>query len=164
MIASGHNAIGTTIGLVVASQTSDPVSAFLVAVLGGLVFHYAADFVPHGHIISNKEFGTLPAVLFLDLFGSFLVIYSLILLKFGFSQTSFIVLVAIGASQLPDVIEGMLYFKKIPKIGLIKWENSMHQYIFHWHGQHEKALMWDAKRDIWQIAVIVFALFFLILV
>ncbi len=163
MIASGHNAIGTTVGLVVATYTNDPIPAFLAAVSFGLVFHYLADFVPHGHIISNKEFGNLPPLLFLDLFGSFLIFYSFTLLKFGFSHTSLIVLIAIGASLLPDVVEGLLYFKKIPKIGIIRWENSMHQYLFHWHGHHEKALMWAITRDSWQISIVILSLLFLIL-
>lgn len=162
MIATGHNAIGTTIGLLISQQTQDPLTGIGLGLAFGLIFHYLADFIPHGHIITNEQFGKLPPVLFIDLFGSFLFLYLIVLFKFGSESTSLIVLAAIGASQLPDVSEGLLYFKKIPYTGLIKWENKVHQQIFHWHGQHKQALKWSWKRDWWQISVALLTLVLLI--
>lgn len=162
MIASGHNGIGTTIGLIVAQNSQDPVKGIFLGFFLGLIFHYLTDFIPHGHYLTHKSFGKLPLSLFADLFGSFLIFYGIVLFKFGFSSTSLIILAAIGGSQLPDVSEGLLYFKKIPKTLLIKWENDMHQKFFHWHGHHEKALPWNFRRDVWQIGTILIALLILL--
>lgn len=161
MIASGHNAVGTTVGLIVASQINDPVNGLTLAILLGLVFHYLFDAIPHGHLLNHEQYRQLPPSLFLDLFGSFTIFYGITLIKFGVSAESLIILAAIGASQAPDVSEGLLEFKKLPRWGILKWENWMHQNIFHWHGQHDRALPWSWK-DIWQISLIVFSLIFLL--
>jgi hypothetical protein len=162
MIASGHTAAGTTIGLIVLSQTQDPLKGVVFGCLFGLIFHYLADFIPHGHYLTHKQFGQPNLTLIIDLLGTFFIFYSLTLLKFGLGVTSLTILAAIGGSQLPDVIEGLLYFKKIPKVGLIRWENNLHQKFFHWHGYHENALPWSWK-DIWQI-LFVLAAFLILLI
>jgi hypothetical protein len=161
MIASGHNAIGTTVGLVVITQVSEPMTAVGLAIIFGLVFHYLADAVPHGHFLSHAEYRKLPPSLYLDLFGSFVLLFGIVLFKFGLTLPSLVILGAIGASQLPDVIEGLLEFRKLPRRGIIKFENDAHQKIFHWHGRHANALPWGWT-DIWQITVVILALFFLL--
>src|SRR3989344_4401626 len=99
MIATGHNAVGTTVGVIVASQTSDPASGIIWAIIVGLLLHYLLDAIPHGHPIDSKQYGKLPPALFVDLFGSFIIFYGITLLKFGLGGESFIILIAIGASQ-----------------------------------------------------------------
>lgn len=164
MIAFGHTAIGTGVGLYTATLTSDPVLGSLTAFGAGIISHYVADFVPHGHFfgINTKNFKSkiFKAIVF-DLFLSLVIFVGAAYLKFDLSTTFLFILAGIAGSQLPDVLDGFIYIDVLPNKGLIKKENDFHQ-LMHWHGAKEKGLRWNLlKRDFWQVGVVLAVLILL---
>jgi hypothetical protein len=153
-------AVGTGVGLIVISQTNDPLIGAGVAFILGLLSHYFFDFWPHGHLVNRRDFSKRPPLLYLDIVGGGLLFFLPIIFKFGLSPTSLIILTAIFGAQLPDVSEGLIYEKIISKTGFVKFENDLHQST-HWHGRYHDALVWNIRRDIWQIVTILLGLFFL---
>lgn len=165
MIAFGHTAIGTAVGLYTTTITSDPITGSLTALGVGIASHYVADFIPHGHLfgINTKNYKTkiVQAILF-DLFLSLIIFTVFAYLKFELNNTFLFILFGIAGSQLPDVLDGLIYLKFLPKKGFFKAENNFHQFL-HWHGREEKSLKWEfLKRDWWQVGVIIIIILFLL--
>lgn len=156
MIATGHNGVGALIGLsIVSLEETFPNSGpmvFLLSLISGIVFHYLADIIPHGHVFGSEIRKKLREILIYDLFGSFLIIAIVSYSSFGFSNPFWVIMFAILGSQLPDVLGALEYLGKIPVNGVLKLEYFLHQNIAHWHGTGEKGLPWRWF-DIWQIAL-----------
>ena len=159
MVAFGHTAVGAIVGIYTYQHlgATDPITGLLVAGTVGVVSHYIADTIPHGHFFPEKEYRQKVgyAIVF-DLFLSILVYLSSNILFTLF------VLFGIGGSQLPDVVDGLIYTKRLPNKGLLKLEHSFHL-ATHWHGTKEKTLLWSIW-DTWQIALFFFGLYLLLTV
>ena len=163
MVAFGHTALGTTIGLY-GSQVfsiSEPLTGLISTAGAGFISHYIADLIPHGHLIKFKDYRKkLLAVIFFDVFLGLVLFLGLAYQKFDLSLNFLYILFGIGGSQLPDIIDGLIYTKFLPNTGLLKLENTFHSGT-HWHGDKYKALAWG-KRDIWQVTVVIASLIFLL--
>lgn len=171
MIAVGHSSVGVIIATsIIAVSGGSPIgpAAFVLAIILGITLHYLADLVPHGHYyINSKQLEKKQLVIFfLDLFGGALLFLVLALWKFGFTSEYFwLVLVAIAASQLTDVVEGLAAFKLIPKTKVVKKHSAFHGLV-HWHNEpgskipgYGRPIRWS---DLWQF--LAFCLAFLALV
>lgn len=168
MVAFGHTAVGTLVGLGVYHYfgTSQPELGLLIAGGAGIASHYLADSIPHGHFFSHKDFKKkiIYAIIF-DFFLSVIVFSGLVLFISGFDWKFWYVLFAIGGAQLPDILDGFYYLALLPHSGLFKSENSFHQ-ATHWHGIFKNGKLIDGqpfkKYDVWQVVMVVVALLALI--
>lgn len=164
MVAFGHTAIGTLVGLGVYHVVgiSDPAKGLLIAGSVGVLSHYGTDFIPHGHFFKHKDFKSKVKW---DILFNFLV--SVILFSgIAFSQVGFgwkfwYVLFGIGGAQLPDILDGWYYLEVLPHRGFFKAENAFHQST-HWHGIFKNGVLVDGqpikKYDVWQFLVVLVAL------
>ncbi len=161
MISFGHTAIGAVVGVGAYSLIPDrPIEGLLIAGATGVVSHYVADFIPHGHFFKHKDYKKkVWGVIVFDLLLSLIIFLGLAFFKLGGGLEFLYILFAIGGSQLPDVMDGLIYIKVVKPRGVIKVENDFHQ-LLHWHGRYNKALIWG-KADVWQVAVVVLGLFIL---
>lgn len=162
MLAFGHTAIGSAIGIVVYQQFggSNTLQGLALVAGSGIISHYIADAIPHGHFIKSTEYKKKAhlAIIF-DLFLSVMIFLGLIFFLDGFSLKLVYMIFGIAGAQLPDVLDGLIYIDKVPNNGVIKIENSIHQ-AMHWHGQREKALPLGI-RDVWQLSVVLGAMIFI---
>lgn len=159
MVSFGHTAIGAVVGLYTYDLISDkPIEGLLIAAAAGIVSHYILDFIPHGHWFRHKDYKKkIFNVIIFDLFLFFLIFAGFAYYRFGLNTEFLYILFGIGGAQLPDVLDGLLYIGVIKKKGFFKIENNFHQAL-HWHGKLNKSLIWG-KRDVWQVIVLVLALF-----
>ncbi len=160
MIAFGHTAIGAVVGLYTYQLIgdSDPLKGLITAGSVGVISHYIADFIPHGHFFrpkDNKKWLTI--VIIFDLFLSLAIFSGLAHLKFGLSLELLYVLFGIGGSQLPDVVNGLVSVGSLPNKGIFRLEDRFHNNVIHWHGFKNNALLWS-KTDIWQVSVVIISL------
>lgn len=157
MIAFGHTAIGTAVGLYTTTLTQDPISGCLTAFGIGIISHYIADFIPHGHLfgINTKNYKSrIVQAIILDLLLSLIIFVGIAFWRFEFNYQFWFILFGITGSQLPDVLDGLIYLKFFPKKGFFKVENDFHQ-LLHWHGRGEKGLKWAfLRRDFWQVGIV----------
>ncbi len=168
MIAFGHTAIGSLIGLggYELFKNQSPIIGMVTTGSLGVVSHYIADFIPHGHLFKHNEYGKriIWAILF-DFLLSFGLFIYVAYQNFGFDLKFWYIFFGIGGSNLPDVLDGLIYIKFLPKIGLIKLENDFHQST-HWHAIWKRGKLIDGlplgKRDIWQLTMVCLALLILI--
>lgn len=164
MVAFGHTAIGALIGAYTYQYLGDanPAYGLLVAGSAGLISHYLFDSIPHGHFFREDQYQKkVGLVIVFDLAFS-VIIY--LLTAFTFSQANWLyvlyILYGIGGSQLPDILDGLIYTKRLPKTGILKWEFQFHNET-HWHGKHQKALLWSIW-DTWQVLLFFFGLYVLL--
>src|SRR5258708_3783439 len=159
MVSFGHTAVGTVVGLSTYHYFGDqnPALGLLAAGSAGVISHYITDLIPHGHFFKFSEYGKkVRYIIIFDLFLSIALFLYLSYLRFGLMVGLFYILFGIGGSQLPDVLDGLIYTKALPKSGFLKLENRFHQST-HWHGTLYKTLPWSIW-DIWQVGVAVIAL------
>ena len=83
-----------------------------------------------------------------------------IYLKDGFGEKFLYLMFAIGGSQLPDVIDGLIYTKILKNYSILKIENALHQKL-HWHERGSIDVLLGL-RDISQVLTILIALFLVI--
>lgn len=163
MIAFGHSAVGVIVGVTTYEFLGQDGLASGLIITGsiGIISHYLADFIPHGHFFKPNEYkkNILPVIIF-DLLLPIILLLGIIYGRYGLSEKLLYIMFGIGASQLPDVIDGLVYIKILKAKGLIKIENNFHQAL-HWHGKGSKALLLGL-RDTWQLLIILFALFLVI--
>lgn len=166
MIAVGHTSVGVIIASsIIAVSPAGQLSpwAFVFAIVLGVLFHYATDLIPHGHYYINTKHlktGQL-SVFFADLFGGALLFLIIAAYKFGFGQYFWLVLVAIIASQLTDVVEGLAAFKLIPRTKTVSAHSRFHLLV-HWHNEpgspnpgYGRPIRWS---DAWQVLAFLLAL------
>lgn len=164
MVAFGHTALGASAGILAYGfwGQSQPVTGLLAAGGIGILSHYIADFIPHGHFIKMRDFKSkIFLVIIFDLLLSIIAFTAAAYLKNGLDLKLFYILFGIGGSQLPDVADGLIYLGMLPKKGFIKYENNFHR-AMHWHGRDEKALVFGLT-DMWQFFV-AFLAFYLVLI
>lgn len=163
MVAIGHTAVGVIVG-VTAYQfvgQGDLITGLLVTGTAGVVSHYIGDFIPHGHFVRpDKLKKALASIIIFDLLLPIILLLGLVYLKEGFNPRLLYIMFGIGGTQLPDVLDGLIFTGFIKNKGLIKAENDFHQGL-HWHGTGAKTLLLGA-RDIWQVLLIAVALITLI--
>lgn len=162
MVAFGHTAVGAVVGLTVYNLgIHNPTIGLISAGAAGVVSHFIADSIPHGHFFKFSQFKQkIIAAITFDLFLSIVLFSSLAYYKFGLGFEFFYILFGIGGSQLPDIFDGLIYLKILPNQSLLKLENQLHL-AAHWHGAKENALIWG-PRDIWQIITLVISLVFIL--
>ncbi len=163
MISFGHTAVGVIIGVSTYQflGQGDLATGLVLSGTAGVISHYLMDAIPHGHFSMPHSYkkNIVPIIIF-DLFLSLIIFLGGAYLRVGFGDKLLYVMFGIGGSQLPDVIDGLIYTKIIKAKSLIKVENKIHE-AMHWHGQDNKTLLLGI-RDIWQIVVILLALFLVI--
>lgn len=159
MISFGHTAVGVIIGISAYQFLGSDNLAGSLIITGsvGFVAHYVMDAIPHGHFFMGKNYkdGIVSVIIF-DLSLSIILFLGLLYFKEGFSEKFLYAMFGIGGSQLPDVIDGLIYIKIIKAKGLLKTENKLHQAI-HWHDKNLKPLLLSS-RDLWQILIVLIAL------
>lgn len=163
MLAIGHTAVGVIVGFTAYQflGQGDLATGLAIAGAAGIVSHYIADFIPHGHFVKPKKLKQyLPVIIFFDLFLPIFLILGGMYLKDGFNEKLLYILFAIASAQLPDVLDGLIFINVFKRKGLIKTEYDFHQGL-HWHGRDDKTLLLGIY-DIWQIAMILFALYLVI--
>lgn len=162
MIATGHNGVGALIGVTVLSLQEgydlQGLELYLLALFLGIVSHYLADSIPHGHIFGFAIQKRLKEIILIDLFSSFLLIAIISYSKFGLSESFLVIMVSILGAQLPDVIGGLEFIGRVRIRGFLLLEYKLHQYIAHWHGYEVNGLPWR-QRDIWQILIYFLSLY-----
>lgn len=163
MVAFGHTAVGTLVGLAASEYfgNSNPTLGLTLAAASGVVSHYITDFIPHGHLIRHRDFKkkVVWEIIF-DLSLSIALIIYLAYLKDGLNLRLLYILFGIGGSQLPDILDGLYYIGCLKKKGFLAAENNLHV-ATHWHGRFDKALMWG-KRDVWQICILIITIWVLL--
>lgn len=163
MVSFGHTAVGVIVGVTAEKYLGQGnlVTGLITTSGIGILSHYIADFIPHGHFIMSKGFkkGILKIIIF-DLFLSIALFLGIIYLKQGLSSTFLYVLFSIGGAQLPDVFGGLVEIKAIKAKGLLKTEYAIHE-AMHWHGTGNKALLLSIL-DLWQLAIVLIAFSYII--
>ncbi len=160
MIALGHTAIGTIIGISTYNLVGqgDLTSGLIIAGAAGVVSHYITDFIPHGHFVRlDKLKNYLMPIIAFDLLLPIILLLSGLYLKNGFTDQFFYILFGIGGAQLPDIFDGLIFINFIVNKGLAKKEYDFHQGL-HWHGKDSKTLLLGAL-DIWQLGMVFVALY-----
>lgn len=163
MIAFGHTAVGSAIGLATYQLIGDTDIALGLITAGalGIVSHYITDFIPHGHFFKEREYKSkvIYAIIF-DLFLSVLLFLGVAQAIGDNPKQLLYILFGIGGAQLPDVLDGLMFLNLLPKIGIFKKEFNFHRKL-HWHGAGGKTLMFGIL-DIWQISTVILSLVYLI--
>ncbi len=164
MVAFGHTAVGTLVGIASyqAFGKGDIALGLIASGFLGILSHYLMDLIPHGHFFRGTENYKKMIIVWVIIFD--LVIPAVFLLSlshlFGKNITQILyILFAIGGAQLPDVLGGLKRIDLLPNLKIFKVENVFHMGT-HWHGAEEKALLWGF-RDIWQVLAFVLAVLFL---
>lgn len=163
MIATGHTASGVIIGIAAYQLLGQDnlASGLMIAGTAGVVFHYLMDAMPHGHFFMPKDFKKYIApVIIFDVFLPVILFLGAVYLKSSLGEKFLYIMFSVGGSQLPDVLDGLIYAKRIKPKGLLNLENKFHQSL-HWHGSSSKTLLLGL-RDIWQILVILIAIFLVV--
>lgn len=164
MIATGHTAVGVIVG-VTAYQIlgqGDLATGLIITGAAGITAHYISDFIPHGHFVKpNKLKDALIPIIIFDLLLPIFLLFAYIYSKEGLSEKLLYITFAIGGTQLPDVLDGLIYIRMIKNKGLIKVENDFHQGL-HWHGKDAKTLLLGF-RDLWQVLMILIAIFLILI-
>lgn len=95
----------------------------------GLISHYMLDAIPHWEYLSSLNQVVLPInmiKIFFDLSLGLLAIF--LLLRFSSRKISWIVLIGVGASILPDAFQTIIYFFKLdwlmPLFNFHQWAHS----------------------------------------
>ncbi|MBI2338326.1 hypothetical protein HYU95_04045 [Candidatus Daviesbacteria bacterium] len=163
MVAVGHTAVGVIVGVVAYNSLGhgNLVSGLAIAGAAGIVSHYLTDFIPHGHFFKPDQFRKyiVPVIIF-DLLLPIALLLGITYLKNGFSWKMLYIIFGIGGSQLPDVIEGLIFTGMIKAKSLLKLEYNLHIKL-HWHGDGSRALLLGL-RDIWQLLAVLSALFLIV--
>jgi hypothetical protein len=165
MIAFGHTAVGVITGIVTYEVATSfgisPVLGLFLSGTVGVVSHYLTDCIPHGHFFKHRDYGAkVKYAIIFDFLLSILFFTYLSYLVFGLSIETFYILFGIGGAQLPDVLDGLFYIKKLKTNPLLQLEIDFHQST-HWHGKLDKALLLSG-RDIWQVLTVLLAIIILI--
>lgn len=159
MVSFGHTAVGVIIGVTAYHYLGQGNLAEGLLITGGagVISHYIADFIPHGHFFMPHGYkkGLLPVIIF-DLALSLIIFLGVLYLRVGFGNIFLYCLFGIGGSQLPDVVDGLIYINVLKAKGLLKLENKFHEGV-HWHGKNSKTLILGLK-DIWQLFIVLAAL------
>ncbi len=163
MIAFGHTAVGSLVGLAGYNYFghSEPLLGLALTSGTAIASHYLTDFIPHGHLIRFKDLKRLAKWAALFDFGlSSLIFFGLSYLSFGLSLKLVYLACGILASNLPGILDGLIYTNVLPAKGFLGFEHKLHE-LMHWHGLKDKALVWGQK-DLWQIGVVIISLVVLI--
>ncbi|MBI3486257.1 hypothetical protein HY025_04960 [Candidatus Daviesbacteria bacterium] len=163
MIAFGHTGAGASIGLLGYSlyKDSNPILGLGYTAGLGIISHYILDFVPHGHFVKPAKLHKyLIPILVGDVFLSVLIFLGADFLKEGLTLRFLYILFGIGGSLLPDIVDGLMEIKYLPRNLLFKIEYGFHKGL-HWHGKDGKTRLLDFI-DIWQIALILYSLFLML--
>ena len=159
MVAFGHTGVGVLVGVAAyhAFGKGDIALGLIATGFLGVISHYLADLIPHGHFFRTQEkYDKL--IIWVILFDLLLPILFLLSTAHYMQKNPIeilYILFGIGGSQLPDVIGGLSELKLLPENKLLKLEHKFHMST-HWHGQNEKALLFSLY-DIWQITVFILA-------
>lgn len=164
MVAIGHTGVGVIVGITAFEflGNNNLASGLIITGAAGIISHYLMDFIPHGHFFGPGKFKKyiLPVIIF-DVFLPIALILGGIYLKNGFSEKLLYIMFGIGGSQLPDIVDGLIYSGKIKTNSLLRIENSFHE-AMHWHGRDTHTLL-IGLRDVWQLVVILAAVFLVFL-
>lgn len=168
MLAFGHAGVGAIVGVGVVTLAASTLPLTLslpLALVAGIISHYVADRVPHGHYEFAPQHATKKMILlFLADFGLGMgILFCAALYKFGFTPPLFIISLAMIGAQLPDVWEGFINLKLIPMSNFARHHRHFHFVIMHEKTPSHKTFSDGVTRkwsilDCWQIAVYLGAL------
>lgn len=157
MVQFGHTGVGIAVGLTTYHYLGDinPALTLISAGAAGVVSHYLADLIPHGHFFKYKDYKSkVWLVIVFDLIMSVLATALTSFYKFDLSLLTWSILFGVGGSQLPDIVAGFTHMGWVKKVGILKAEDYIHNST-HWHGKLHQALDWDFKRDIYQVIIFI---------
>ena len=160
MVAFGHTAVGALIGVGAYQIFGNNLTIGLsAAITAGITSHYIADCIPHGHFFKSEEYKSKVkyAIIFDLLLSVFIFLAASYLPNLNITKLVYTVF-GIGASQLPDVVDGLMYTDRLPIKGFFQKENKFHLST-HWHGSLLMSVL-----DIWQLSVVLLSLYFVIIV
>lgn len=167
MIGFGHTSTGILIGVgatrVLPENTSSPIQ-ILIVILLGIVSHYLADFIPHGHyVIDPKKPSRKSLIIFaLDTFGTAVILLGIALYKYGLALNFWLIFFAILGAQLPDIWQGIKALVTIKNNAFVRFETHMHNNIAHWHNPPHSPIPGGGRpwawTDAWQICILLIAL------
>lgn len=158
MVAFGHTAVGTIIGVAAYQLIGQgDVAVGLIAAGGaGVLSHYLMDFMPHGHFFREKDYKKyINWVIAFDL--SLPVILLLLLAHYlGRNPLEILyILFGIGGAQLPDILTGLRKLDLLPNYQFFKTEDEFHQKT-HWHKKFYTSSPFNIT-DFWQLLMLVLA-------
>lgn len=160
MIAFGHTAVGAMVGLAGYHLlgNGNPIVGVGITGAAGIVSHYIFDVIPHGHFFREGNYKEkIKYVIVFDFGLSLLIFTGLAYIQQDISLKLLYFLAGLSGSQLPDILDGLIYSEILPNEGFFKVENKFHQ-ATHWHGVKEKALL-ISKWDLWQVITVLLALY-----
>lgn len=163
MIAFGHTAVGVIVGTAAYGYfgQGDLATGLVATGAVSVASHYLMDTIPHGHFFKTNKFKKyIKPVIIFDLFLPIALILGITYSKIGLSERLLFVMFGIGGSQLPDVIDGLIRIGVIKAKGFLRVENKFHEGT-HWHNQGNDGLPLGL-RDIWQVLMILTALYLVI--
>lgn len=164
MVAFGHTAVGTVVGISVYHflGPGDIATGLITAGAAGWFSHYVFDTIPHGHFFrssKNYERNILLVIIFDVITPAVFLLF--LAHSLGKNPIEILYLVfGIGGAQLPDVVAGITTLGLLPSYNFIKAEYKFHMGT-HWHGKDDQALLFSIK-DIWQILFFILAILVLI--
>lgn len=162
MVAFGHTAVGTLVGVVSYKILGQGDIALGLIITGfiGWVSHYLTDLIPHGHFFRE---GFEQKIIWVIIFDLLIPVLFILGLAHYFAKSYIEILYllfGIGGAQLPDVLSGLRNIRVLPKINILNKEYNFHMST-HWHGQEENALLFTIK-DIWQVLLFILAVLVLV--
>lgn len=163
MVAFGHTALGASVGLLTYHilGRGDIALGLIVSGTAGVISHYLADLIPHGHFFNESGYkNKIFWVIIFDLLLSLLLFLTTAHLSRDSAEKILYLLFGIGGAQLPDALDGLIYIDLLPRSGILKWENNFHRST-HWHGTGKNTLL-IGYRDLWQLATVIISLYLII--
>ena len=149
MIAVGHTSLGIIAGAVVVTTlppTDYMAVATAVALIAGLLSHYGADLIPHGHYDFRPRHPTSKSVslLALDLIAPLMFFGWFALAALGWGGELAMLAAAVFGALLPDILDGLLRLGILPSWRMSAWHKAFHHRL-HWHNQASSPLPRGAR-------------------
>ncbi len=139
MIAVGHTSLGVVSGAIVVTvlpQTINLPVAISIAFITGLISHYLADLIPHGHYDFRPRHPTFKSLTLLgvDVILPILFFGWLVYSALGLNGEVWILVAAVAGALIPDSLDVLVRLAALPNWQIFAWHQRFHRQL-HWHNQ-----------------------------